>query len=125
MPQVKVYGVKEHLSVSRDEFISAINESLAEVIGMNAEKIVYRFFPLAAEDLYAIGERTNRFTILEITLFAGRSASIKTQLIETIFVQVKKHLQIAAVDLEILLWEIPPGSYGLGGSTGEKQLSSL
>jgi phenylpyruvate tautomerase PptA (4-oxalocrotonate tautomerase family) len=124
MPQVKIYGVAEHLSSSRNGLIAAINESLAEVTGMAAEKIVYRFFPLAVEDLYAIGDRTSCFTILEITMFAGRPPAIKTQLIETIFVRVKKYLQIAAVDVEILLWEIPAGNYGLGGSTGEKLLSS-
>ncbi len=120
MPQVKIYSAAEHLANRRDLFIAALNDSLIEVTGITAEKIVYRFFPMAESDLCALGERSARFSVVEITVFAGRSAAVKTQLIETIFVQVEKHLQLTAVDLEIMLWDIPPGNYGLRGTTGEK-----
>jgi phenylpyruvate tautomerase PptA (4-oxalocrotonate tautomerase family) len=120
MPQVKIYGAAEHLASRRDLFIAALNDSLKEVLGIAAEKIVYRFFPMAESDLWAPGERSDRFSVVEITVFAGRSGAVKTQLIETIFVQVEKYLQLPAVDLEIMLWEIDSGNYGLRGTTGEK-----
>jgi phenylpyruvate tautomerase PptA (4-oxalocrotonate tautomerase family) len=131
MPQVKIYSTAEHLADSpsatlrdrRNQFMAALNDSFLEVTGIAAEKIVYRFFPMAPEDLCALGDRTDRFTVVEITIFAGRSAEVKTQLIETIFVQVEKRLQLTVVDLEIMLWEIPPSNYGLRGTTGEKLLA--
>ena len=123
MPQVKIYGAAEYLADRRNQFMAVLNDSFLEVTSMTAEKIVYRFFPMAAVDLCVLGERTNRFSVVEITIFAGRSGKVKTQLIETIFVQAEKHLQLTAVDLEIMLWEIDPGNYGLRGSTGEKLLS--
>lgn len=124
MPQVKIYSAAEHLADRRDLFMAALNASLLEVTGITAEKIVYRFFPMAGSDLVVLGERSERFSVVDITVFSGRSGAIKTQLIETIFVQVEKHLQLTAVDLEIILWEVPPGNYGLRGTTGEKLLSS-
>jgi uncharacterized protein with GYD domain len=123
MPQVKIYSAAKHLDNRHDLFMVALNNSLKEVMGIAAEKIVYRFFPMAESDLCALGERSDRFSVVEITIFAGRSGAVKTQLIETIFVQVEKYLQLTAVDLEIMLWEIDPGNYGLRGTTGEKLLS--
>jgi phenylpyruvate tautomerase PptA (4-oxalocrotonate tautomerase family) len=123
MPQVKIYGAAEHLADRRALFMTALNDSFREVLGIAAEKIVYRFFPMAESDLCTLGERSDQFSVVEITIFAGRSGAVKTQLIETIFVQVEKYLQLTAVDLEIMLWEIDPGNYGLRGTTGEKLLS--
>lgn len=131
MPQVKIYSMAEHLTDRRDRLMAVLNDSFLAVMGLTPEKIVYRFFPMNPEDLCALGERSDaaeptlreRFTVVEITVFAGRSAEVKTQFIETIFVQAEKQLQLTAVDLEIMLWEIPSGNYGLRGTTGEKLIT--
>jgi phenylpyruvate tautomerase PptA (4-oxalocrotonate tautomerase family) len=124
MPQVKIYSIAEHLADRRDRLMAVLNDSFLTVMGLTPEKIVYRFFPMNPEDLRALGDRSERFTVIEIAVFAGRSVEVKTQLIETIFVQAEKQLQLTAVDLEIMLWEIPPSNYGLRGTTGEKSVSA-
>lgn len=120
MPQVKVYGHSEQLDQCKAQIMAGINASFMETMAMAAEKIVYRFFSLTESDFYYGGDRTAGYLVVEIAVFAGRSQDVKTALVEAIFSRIQRDLQLAVVDLEILLWELPAGNWGLRGSTGDQ-----
>jgi phenylpyruvate tautomerase PptA (4-oxalocrotonate tautomerase family) len=124
MPQVKIYGRVDYLESHKSQLIAGINASFGAALAISEEKIVYRFFPLENSDFcYEISASTNRsdrYLVVEIALFAGRSAAIKTALIQGIYNTLTADLPCSVNDLEILLWELPAGNWGLQGSTGDK-----
>jgi phenylpyruvate tautomerase PptA (4-oxalocrotonate tautomerase family) len=127
MPQVKIYGRVDYLESRQAQLIAGINANFETAMAIAGEKIVYRFFPLENSDfcyeMSAATNRSERYLVVEIALFAGRSAEIKTAFIAGIYDTLTADLSCSVNDLEILLWELPAGNWGLRGSTGEKLLS--
>jgi phenylpyruvate tautomerase PptA (4-oxalocrotonate tautomerase family) len=127
MPQVKIYGQADYLESQKSQLMAGINASFEAAMAIAGEKIVYRFFPLANGDfcyeMSSLANRSDRYLVVEIALFAGRSAELKTAFIEGIFDRLTADLPCSVDDLEILLWELPASNWWLRGSTGEKLLS--
>jgi phenylpyruvate tautomerase PptA (4-oxalocrotonate tautomerase family) len=119
MPQVKITGLSDRLPVYQAQLVQAIDAAFAEVTGLAADKIIYRCYPLAAENFRCSG-RSPHYTIVEISMFAGRSIDIKKQLIQAIFAKALPELGWEPNDLEIILVEIPNYQWGLRGMTGDE-----
>ncbi len=119
MPQVKISGFSEQLVPIQAQLMQAIEHCFAEVTGLTADKIVQRCYPLAATDLHCPG-KSPHYTIIEISVFAGRSLEIKKQLIKAIFIKIQQDLGTATTDIEIILTEIPGHHWGLRGITGDE-----
>jgi phenylpyruvate tautomerase PptA (4-oxalocrotonate tautomerase family) len=120
MAQVKVYGLKAHLARNRAELSAIIHASLVKVLGLPPEKRFQRFLPLDPEDFLFPADRTPAYTIVEISMFAGRSEEKLKALIQDIMKETQERLRIHPNDLEITVFQSPKHCWGIRGKTGDE-----
>ena len=120
MVQVKIYGLEENIAPKRFALSHTIQSVLTEVIGTPESKRFQRFIILKPEDFLFPSDRTNNYTIIEISLFSGRSVEVKKNLIRLLYQKLQEAVEITSQDLEITLIEIPPANWGVRGVTGDE-----
>lgn len=119
MPQVKIYGLKSSLENNRKFITTAIHESLQDTFKLPVEKLFLRFISLSKEDFVFPSDRSENYTIIELSIFEGRSTEAKKQLIKSIFNNMKK-FGIDYMDVEITIFETPMVNWGIRGKTGDE-----
>ena len=77
MAQVKIYALASALSGQREQLSNTVHSCLVDAFALSQDKRSHRFFPLAAEDFIFPPGRSERYTILEISMFEGRSSEAK------------------------------------------------
>jgi phenylpyruvate tautomerase PptA (4-oxalocrotonate tautomerase family) len=91
-----------------------------DALAFPANKRAHRFFPMAKDDLFYPEGRTDGYTIVEITMIAGRSVAARKQLVRLLFDRVEANCGIVANDLEICLIEVPAENWGFRGQHGDE-----
>lgn len=119
MSQVKIYGLRLNLDPIKQELSDIIHSCVMDALQYPADKRAHRFFPLDATDFFYPGGRTDRYTIIEFSMFEGRSVEAKKQLIRLLFERVQS-LGIATQDLEITIIETPKHNWGFRGLPGDE-----
>ncbi len=120
MAQVKIYGVKEYLNPIKHQLSDVIHACVVAALQFPQDKRAHRFFPLDREDFFYPVGRSNAYTIIEITMMAGRTVEAKKRLIRLLFDQVEASVGIAQHDLEICITESPPCNWGFRGMHGDE-----
>ena len=120
MAQIKIYGLKAHLEGVKAQLSDAIHASAVEALQLPADKRFHRFFAFEPSDFYYPEGRTEQYTIIEISLFEGRSIETKKQLIRFIFDRLWHGLHISPQDIEITIFETPRHNWGIRGATGDE-----
>jgi phenylpyruvate tautomerase PptA (4-oxalocrotonate tautomerase family) len=118
MAQVKIYALRQTLE-PRTEISNAIHDSVMTALEYPADKKFHRFFPLESEDFMFSSDRSEKYTILEISMFEGRSVTAKKKLIALLF-QNFAALGISNNDLEITIFETPKHNWGIRGVPGDE-----
>jgi phenylpyruvate tautomerase PptA (4-oxalocrotonate tautomerase family) len=116
---VRIYGNREALATRREAISDAIHAGLMDALGLPAEKRFQRFFPMDARDFIHPDDRSERYTIIEISMFAGRSEATKRRLIRLLFERLAG-IGIAPQDVEITIFETPAASWGIRGRCGDE-----
>lgn len=91
-----------------------------EALQYPADKRAHRFFPLDRSDFYSPAGRTDRYTIIEFSMFEGRGADAKKQLIRLLFERVHNACGISPQDLEMTIFETPKHNWGFRGLPGDE-----
>lgn len=120
MAQVKVYGRAEQLRPIRDRLSDVIHACVVEALRYPAEKRFHRFFPLEDEDFVYPDDRSPQYTIIEISIFEGRSFEARKQLIRLLFERIQAALDISPQDVEITITETPRANWGIRGQPGDE-----
>ncbi|MEM9087252.1 MAG: tautomerase family protein [Cyanobacteria bacterium P01_F01_bin.53] len=120
MVQVKVTGNAEQLNPVKAKLSDVIHSCLQDAIGTPGNKRFQRFFPMDPEDFYYPEDRSSRYTIIEITMFEGRSIPAKKKLIKLLFERINQQLGIAVEDVEIAMFELPKHNWGIRGIPGDE-----
>lgn len=120
MSQIKTYGVREHLDPVKARMSDVIHSCVVDALSFPQDKRAHRFFPLDREDFYYPAGRTERYTILEISLFEGRSVEAKKHLIRLLFERMQAELGLDPADLEITITETPKHNWGFRGQPGDE-----
>jgi phenylpyruvate tautomerase PptA (4-oxalocrotonate tautomerase family) len=115
MAQIKIYGLREHLDHIKPELSNIIHSCVVEALSYPPEKRFHRFFPLAPEDFYYPPDRSSRYTIVEISMFEGRSVEAKKRLLRLLFERTRGELGLYPGDLEITITETPRHDWGIRG----------
>src|SRR3712207_9035480 len=102
MVQVKIYGLREQLNPIKQELSDIIHSCLIDALQYPTDKRAHRFFPLDTSDFYYPAGRTERYTILELSMIEGRSIEAKKKLMALLFERVKA-LGIHSQDLEMTI----------------------
>ena len=86
-----------------------------DALSFPQDKRAHRFFPLKVEDFYYPAGRTSRYTIVEISMFEGRSVETKKNLIRLLFQRAQRELDLGPADLEVTITEAPKHNWGVRG----------
>jgi phenylpyruvate tautomerase PptA (4-oxalocrotonate tautomerase family) len=120
MSQIKIFGIREQLNPIKAQLSDVIHACVVEALHYPPEKRAHRFFPSEKSDFYYPPDRSERYTILEISMFEGRSIETKKHLIRLLFERVERELGIASKDLEITIFETPKHNWGFRGLSGDE-----
>ena len=120
MGQIKVYGVKDSLIPIREKLSHIIHSCMVEALALPADKKFHRFFPMEKENFYFANGRTEAYTIIEISMFEGRTVEAKKQLINVLFERLNRELNLSPQDVEITIFETPQHNWGIRGLPGDE-----
>lgn len=121
MPQVKIYGLNEHLAPIKQELSDIIHLCLNEGLKMNTEKRFHRFFTFDSSDFIYGPGRSIDYTVIEIIMYEGRSVQTIKSLIKLLYERIEQRVHITNSDLEIIIFEIPKHRWGISGATGDER----
>ncbi|HWJ77743.1 MAG TPA: tautomerase family protein [Niallia sp.] len=120
MGQIKVYGIKDRLNPIKETLSNVIHSCMVEALEFPTEKKFHRFFPMDKEDFYFASGKTEAYTIIEISMFEGRTVEAKKQLIKLLFERINSTLNITHQDVEITIFETPKHNWGIRGLPGDE-----
>jgi phenylpyruvate tautomerase PptA (4-oxalocrotonate tautomerase family) len=120
MAQVKVFGLRYRLEPVRQALSDAIHAAVVEAFAYPPEKRFHRFFRLDPADFLFPPDRSDRYTIIEISCFEGRSVGAKKALVRALYRRVEEAAGIAPRDLEITIFETPRHAWGIRGMPGDE-----
>jgi 4-oxalocrotonate tautomerase family enzyme len=115
MAQVVVYGRRQSLDQRRNVLSEAIHAAIMSALDYPPEKKFQRFMPLDESDFIYPADRGADYTIIEISLFEGRTDAAKRALIAELFTRVEAQAGISPHSLEITITETPKVNWGIRG----------
>jgi phenylpyruvate tautomerase PptA (4-oxalocrotonate tautomerase family) len=123
MPTAKIFGLKESLRPVRDALSDALHECIVDALKFPRDKRLHRFFLLDREDFRFPERFTDRYTIIEISQFQGRSPETVKELVRQIYDRVPKATGIPKECIDVTVFETPRYAWGLNGRLGEEPLA--
>lgn len=120
MAQIKIYGLREKLAPIRQQLSDVIHGCVVEALQFPQNKRAHRFIGLERADFFWPDGRTDAYTILEITMIAGRTVEAKKRLIRLLFDRIQDEVGIAHQDIEICILESPAANWGFRGMHGDE-----
>lgn len=119
MAQVKIYAMAA-LEPLREVLSDAIHGAVMAALAYPAEKRFHRFFWLDPEDFVFPDDRSQRYTVLEISMFEGRSVEAKKALIRELYRRIGAVAGIRPQDIEVTIVETPRHAWGIRGVPGDE-----
>jgi hypothetical protein len=116
---ISIFGLADHLNPIKARMSDVLHGCVVDELGLPADKRAHRFFPMAREDFYYPGGRSDAYTAITFDMIAGRTEATKKALIMAIFAAFERELGIRPVDVEITLREQPAHCWGFRGMTGD------
>ena len=120
MAQVKIYSLESSLAKHKESLSKSIHESLMEAFGLPENKMFHRFIMLDKENFKYPDDRSGNYTIIELSIFEGRSIETKKQLINLLYEKINKQTGIEKNDIEITIFETPMSNWGIRGMLGDE-----
>ena len=120
MSQIKIYGLKESLKLHQVNLSNAIHKAVVQALAYPADKKFHRFIGLDQSEFIFPADRSANYTIIEISMFEGRSVEVKKNLIRLLFKYIEQEVGIAPQDVEITIFETPKYHWGIRGQCGDQ-----
>jgi phenylpyruvate tautomerase PptA (4-oxalocrotonate tautomerase family) len=120
MSQIKIFGLRSQLFPIRQKLSDVLHFAVVEAFAFPQDKRFHRFIYMEEDSFFYPSDRSERYTIIEISLFEGRSVESKKKLYRRIFESFEKELGILPIDVEITLFETPKYNWGIRGMSGDE-----
>ena len=120
MAQIIIYSLRQNIVGRKKAISDALHACVTGAMGLPPDKRFHRFIPLDEEDFVHPSDRSSRYTIVEISMFEGRTKETKKELIRAIFRRFEEDLKIAPHDVEITIHESPKENWGIRGKPGDE-----
>lgn len=120
MGQIKIFGIKEKLNPIKETLSNVIHSCVIDALEYPSDKRFHRFFSMNNEDFYFASKRTEAYTVIEISIFEGRTVDAKKRLIKLLFERINSELNISPQDIEITIFETPKHNWGIRGLPGDE-----
>jgi phenylpyruvate tautomerase PptA (4-oxalocrotonate tautomerase family) len=114
MPLVRIETRKVWQSAQKKAIMEAVHAALREALSIPETDRQIRYVCHAPEDFEAPPSRTENFTLVDITMFTGRSLAAKKKL----YVAIVRNLGTVGIppnDVFIVLTETPRENWGIRG----------
>ena len=115
MAQVVVYGNRASLDANREALSRAIHGALVSALSYPEGKRFQRFVALEPGDFVYPDDRGSDYTIIEISLFEGRTEAARRDLIAQLFARIEAEAGIAPHSVEVTITETPRVNWGIRG----------
>jgi phenylpyruvate tautomerase PptA (4-oxalocrotonate tautomerase family) len=116
MAQIVVWGHRDALARHRDALSDAIHGAVMAALDYPPEKRFHRFVGLEDADFRHPEDRGGDYTIVEISLFEGRSEDARRALIRELFARIEAEAGIPPHSVEITITETPRVNWGIRGA---------
>jgi len=120
MSPIKIYGIKDSLKNYQAGLSSAIHKAVVQALAYPADKKFHRFIGLEQSEFIFPSDRSSSYTIIEISMFEGRSVEAKKNLIRLLFQYIEQEVGIVPQDIEIMIFETPKHNWGIRGRCGDE-----
>ncbi len=120
MSQVKIFGLRDLLAPRTREVSDVIHSCVVEALQYPPDKRAHRFFLLDRSEFFYRAGRMESYTIIEFSMFEGRSAQAKKALIRLLFKRFEESLGIGPDDVEVTIFETPLANWGFRGLPGDE-----
>ena len=120
MAQIKIYGLRQHLDPVKNRLSDAIHSCVVEALQFPPDKRAHRFFPMEDGDFYFPRSASPRYTIIEISMFEGRSVEARKALIRLLFERVGSQCDRLPNEIEVTITETPRHNWGFRGLPGDE-----
>lgn len=115
MAQVVIYGQRDALRARRASVSEAVHGAVMAALAYPPEKRFHRFIGLDPDDFVYPEDRGSDYTIIEVSLFEGRSEDARRSLIREIFSRLESEAGIPPHSVEITITETPRVNWGIRG----------
>jgi phenylpyruvate tautomerase PptA (4-oxalocrotonate tautomerase family) len=123
MAQFVIYGHAAALRPRIRQLSDAIHEAAVSALQLPVDKRFHRFVPLDRDCFIAPPDRSHDYTVIEVSMFEGRSAATKKSLILELF-RTTSAIGLSVQDVEVTITETPRANWGIRGVPGDElQLS--
>ncbi len=119
MAQIKIYGNAAFLGESRNVISEVIHSCVVDALTFPQDKRFHRFFLLETGDFIYPPDRSEKYVIIEISMFEGRTIETKKKLIHLLFSRLSAQVGIPPMDIEITISETPKHNWGIRGLAGD------
>lgn len=119
MAQIIVYGHRGSIERRRAALSEAIHGAVMSALDYPPEKRFQRFIALSDEDFVHPPDRGDDYTIIEISMFEGRSEAAKRALIQELFERIAREAATAPHAVEVTIHETPRVNWGIRGRNAE------
>lgn len=120
MAQFKIYGRASYLRSSHREIGELVHHAAREALQLPADKRFHRFIALEDWQLVAPEDRSERYLILEVLMFSGRSVATKKALMRALMSGLSSGLGLSVDDIEVTIVESPRENWGIRGQHGDE-----
>ncbi|HWU46470.1 MAG TPA: tautomerase family protein [Humibacter sp.] len=119
MAQIVVYGHTAALVPRIAELSDAVHAAAMSALRLPAEKRFHRFITLEPGRFIAPPDRSIDYTIVEVSMFEGRSAHTKKEFIRQLISNIEA-IGVPPNDLEITITETPRANWGIRGRPADE-----
>lgn len=114
-PFVKIETRKGYSSEYKKGILNGVHQALVDALGIPDSDRFQRIYELDKENFECPPDRTGAVTLVQITLFPGRSFEAKKKLYRNIVENLRKNPGIDGNDIMIILLEPPLENWGIRG----------
>lgn len=122
MPQTRISVRRIRNAADKSRLIDAVHDALVETLKIPAGDRVLVLDEYAAENFAIPPGRSERYTVVEITLFAGRTVETKKACYQAI-VRNLGAVGIEPLDTRIVLREEPRENWGIRGGQAASEVT--
>ncbi|MDR3416102.1 MAG: tautomerase family protein [Nevskia sp.] len=123
MPSTLVSIRKPRPPAERRAIIDAVHAALVESIGIPAHDRSVRLQAFEPDDFAVAAQASENFTLVEVSLFPGRSLAAKRSLYQAL-VRCLGDFGVAPADVRVILYEVPREDWGLRGGIPGSELDA-
>ena len=115
MPLVKVEILKGKSKEYKLALLDGIHKALVETLKIPKDDRIQRIYELDMDDFEIPPSKTDNFTIIEITMFGGRSNETKKNLFASIVKNLESSPGIKKTEVMIVINDPPLENWGIRG----------